>query len=363
MALSNALKAKRDELANAPLSKDYEGARQDIADFNEYRRTQKREWVAEQAELAALYSNIQAKLKVNNLPAYACPSGLALADLDQNLDLLTQTERERRQALNGNLRDILDALRRAFADAANSFYESLTAYRAGLAAGAADQSVDLDTQLADIKAHEQQLQQTGEQLPTIRSSEQACVDANIEENEYTDHTTDDLSFEYDRLVKTFAKQVTFLQSQIASRDQVGISAEQIEEFKESYNHFDQDQDGRLSRLEFKSCLSGLGIIDIDFEGGDKKFDEIFRKVAGAEDSVLFPQFVDYMVSITADSTSPDQLRDSFNVLANGKDFVTENDFRVAQMSPEQVQYLVSVIPPYSGVEGAYDYKAWLSHLF
>jgi len=320
----------------------------------------KREWVAEQAELAALYGSIQAKLKMNNLPAYGSPSGLGLTDLDHELEQLSQVERKRRQALNANLRDILDRLRRNFADAANSFYENLGRIRTELHQGA---DADVDTQLANTKQKEQELANIGQQLDGIRGFENACAAANIEENEYTDHTSDDLSFEFDRLSKNFAKQVIFLESQIASRDQGGISAEQIEEFKESYNHFDADRDGRLSRLEFKSCLSGLGIIDIDFEGGDKKFDEIFKKVAGSSDVVLFPQFVDYMVSITADSTSPDQLRESFNVLANGKDFVTENDFRIAQMTPEQIQYLVGVIPPYAGVDGGLDYKKWLSGLF
>jgi len=306
-----------------------------------------------------LYNTIQAKLKMNNLPAYGAPHGVGLSDIDSELDQLTQVERKRRQVLNANLRDILDRLRRNFADAANSFYDSMVKYRSSLTA---DSDKDVDTQLSNTQQREHDLANIGHQLDGIRGFEQACSDANIEENEYTDHTSDDLSFEFDRLSKTYGKHITFLQSQIASRDQGSISAEQIEEFKESYNHFDADKDGSLSRLEFKSCLSGLGIIDIDFEGGDKKFDEIFKKLA-TNDKVLFPQFVDYMVSITADSTSPDQLRESFTVLANGKDFVTENDFRVAQMSAEQIAYLVNVIPPYSGVAGGLDYKSWLSSLF
>jgi hypothetical protein len=69
-----------------------------------------------------------------------------------------------------------------------------------------------------------------------------------------------------------------------------------------------------------------------------------------------------MVGITQDTTSPEQLRDAFTTLAGGKDFVTEQDFRVAQMTQDQIDYLKDVIPryPIDSVE-AYDYKAWLGN--
>jgi hypothetical protein len=106
--------------------------------------------------------------------------------------------------------------------------------------------------------------------------------------------------------------------------------------------------------------------------------------AGAE--VNFDQFVDYMVSITADAASLVQLQDAFSSVTGNKAFITENDMRVAQLPEDQVrthgvigslvflslslthdrlrhqqvQYLLSVLPP---TQGGYDFKAWLSAQF
>lgn len=117
-------------------------------------------------------------------------------------------------------------------------------------------------------------------------------------------------------------------------------------------------------MEFKSCLSSLGVVELDFEGGDKKFDEIFKEVSQGGDTISFDRFVTYMVSITQDTTSPEQLREAFFTIAGGKDFVTEQDFRVAQMSSEQIEYLKSTLPryPIDTVEG-YDFKSWLGGVF
>lgn len=56
---------------------------------------------------------------------------------------------------------------------------------------------------------------------------------------------------------------------------------------------------------------------------------------GAE--VNFDQFVDYMVSITADAASLVQLQDAFSSVTGNKAFITENDMRVAQLPEDQVR--------------------------
>lgn len=74
----------------------------------------------------------------------------------------------------------------------------------------------------------------------------------------------------------------------------------------------------------------------------------------------FDQYVEYMVSITSDAASLTQLQDAFSSVTGNKSFITEQDMRVAQLPEDQIQYLLSVLPP---TEGGYDYKAWLSSQF
>jgi hypothetical protein len=79
--------------------------------------------------------------------------------------------------------------------------------------------------------------------------------------------------------------------------------------------------------------------------------------------ITFEQFTKFMISITEDKTTPDQLLESFEIMAGEKGYVTETDLRTGQVPPEQVDYLKTVLPPFEGVENAYDYKAYLGRAF
>merc|ERR1712063_231697 len=294
------------------------------AEFRQYRKTEKRQWVGEQQELQSLFNIIQAKLKTHRRPAYVPPQGLSVDDVENDMVTLGNAESHRRGALNAQLRKILDQLRSNFANQANVF--------------------------------------AGE-LPAIQAAEEACDAANIEENDKTDHTYDDLWFAHDLLTKTYKRNVELLQNQLEASKTEDISPEQVEEFKETFKHFDKDGDDHLSKLEFKSCLSGLGVVELDFEGGDKRFESIFSKVAGGGENVDFQKFLVYMISITKDEESPEQIEDSFNVLAGGKDHVTLNDMRVGQLSDAQIAHLTSVLPAKEGIDGAFDYKQYVANLF
>ena len=43
-----------------------------------------------------------------------------------------------------------------------------------------------------------------------------------------------------------------------TRDSKGITQEQLNEFRASFNHFDKSRTGRLNPEEFKNCLISLG---------------------------------------------------------------------------------------------------------
>eukprot|EP01094_Clydonella_sp_ATCC50884_P006559 TRINITY_DN15781_c1_g1_i1.p2 TRINITY_DN15781_c1_g1~~TRINITY_DN15781_c1_g1_i1.p2 ORF type:complete len:637 (-),score=283.53 TRINITY_DN15781_c1_g1_i1:149-2020(-) len=357
-ALVDSIGTKRGELAEGELGEDYSSAKGHINEFREYRRTTRRQFVAEQADLVALYNSIQAKRRGQGMPAYAAPEGLDLPSIEGALEQLSSVERDRRQALNANLRKLLDALRRDFADKANAFYDQLLGFRSKLA----DSSDSLEESLASTKANLAELQASRSAMPEIEEAEARCNAANIEENEYTDQTAEDLSFEFEQLEKAYNKQVTFFESQIAAaNNQSGVSSAQMQEFRETYEHFDQDSDGVLSRLEFKSCLSSLGVVELSFEGSDKEFDTVFAKVSKDGNVVDFDSFAQYMVSITEDTASPEQLRESFKTLADGKEWVTANDLRRGQMSNEQVEYLVGAMPPHPEVEGGLDWQKFLEN--
>jgi Ca2+-binding EF-hand superfamily protein len=359
-ALNSSVSSKTASLGSDPLGDDYSSAKAQIQAFRDYKKNQRRAWVAEQAELVSLFGNIQAKQKSFNRPNYVPPSGLSPQDVTNNFEGLSVSEVNRRTSLNNNLRNILDALRRAFANVANPFHDALAALRSALT----NDSGSLEDQLAFCQNKSAELSSLRSQLPAIQQAEQRTLDANIEDNEYSEHTYDDLDFEYGQLVKTYTKKIGFLESQIlAASESRNITPEQLQEFKETFTHFDSQKSGKLSRLDFKAALSGLGLVELDFEGGNAVFEALFKRVSDGSDSISFSQFTDYMISVTLDTVSQQQLDDSFAVIAGNKDHVTVADLRVAQLSQDQIDYLTSVMPKHPSIPDAYNYRAWLATQF
>jgi len=120
-----------------------------------------------------------------------------------------------------------------------------------------------------------------------------------------------------------------------------------------------DGDRVLNKLEFKSCLSALGIIAISFEGSDAKFDAIFKKVSGGKDQVSFDAFVDYMVTRAQDTMDASQIKESFATLAGGKGHLSLNDCKVG-LTSEEIEFITLAMPQVPGHEGQYDYNAYVA---
>ena len=49
-----------------------------------------------------------------------------------------------------------------------------------------------------------------------------------------------------------------MENQIIIRDTMGLTEDQLKEFRASFNHFDRDGSGQLEKNEFRSVLLSLG---------------------------------------------------------------------------------------------------------
>lgn len=76
-----------------------------LAGFAEYKKTTKRSWVRERQELAALYSNIQTKLRTYALRSWEPRTGLRLEDLEREWKGLLVGEGTRSRAINARIRE------------------------------------------------------------------------------------------------------------------------------------------------------------------------------------------------------------------------------------------------------------------
>ncbi|KAK0201954.1 actinin-like protein [Desarmillaria ectypa] len=334
----------------------YTDAKSHSADFTTYKQTTKRTWVTEKQDIATLFGNVQTKLKTYGLREYVPPEGLALSDLDEAWKALLASEAQRSRSINAQIRQIKEKLRKQFADVANDFERRLHLISSELAA------VDgpLEAQQQEVQHIQTRIPALSETLADVASAEAECAAANVEENDYTVFTCQDLEFELELVVQSIAKKIAFIDNQIVSRNMTNLTPAQLEQFESTFRYFDRDESNTLNQSEMTAALASLGIVY-----SDEDMNYIYDQVVQDYGAVSFEAFINLLVDITEDQTSPEQLREAFRGIASDKLFVTELDLRIAHLPVSSVDYLKEVMPSVRNDAGEpeYDYERWLDDVF
>ncbi|KAI9278563.1 calponin homology domain-containing protein [Phascolomyces articulosus] len=347
------------EWQHSRLTDSYVETKQKGIEFATYKSSQKREWVSENRELVTLLGNIQTKLKTYNLRPYYPPEGLTLRDLDHVWGDLLKDEAIYHRRINSKLREIKENLRKAYANAANGFQEKLDRISAELAT----LDGELENQLNSVVGLSQEIAPLQKKLYAIESLDQACIEANTEENDYTVYSLEDLTFELDLVERAIRNKIAFIDNQHISRNMTNLTPAQLEEFEHAFRHFANDYN-ELSMEGFRAALASLGLFYDDYEIG-----LVFDHTAQNHDSIRFEQFIQFMVSITEDKSTPEQLQDAFQTIAGDKPYVTELDLKRCMMPEPDVDYLVREMPTLTissnnGQEDmAFDYSHYVDQMF
>ncbi|KAG1246397.1 hypothetical protein G6F68_014656 [Rhizopus microsporus] len=138
-----------------------------------------------------------------------------------------------------------------------------------------------------------------------------------------------------------------------------LTPAQLEEFEQTFRYFDKNNTNTLTVSDFKYAISSLGIVyDND------KLENIFYTITNDNDFATFEQFIRFMVSVTEDKSTPDQLRDSFRTLAGDKPFVTEMDLKMSQVPMKMIDYLKETMPKSrENEQEGYDYELYVERMF
>ncbi|RFU33915.1 hypothetical protein B7463_g2399, partial [Scytalidium lignicola] len=338
----------------------YVDAKKQSADFGAYKRGQKREWVAEKSDLAALLGNIKTKMSTYRLRAYEPPPELRLSVLDQEWSILMKNEMARGQLINETIRDIKNTLQKSFADKANDFALALNTMQlaiSGLEGEVEDQRTHvkrLSDNLAPLEAY----------LGKIAELDQKCEEANIEENDFTTYTYDELGYEFGLVKSSVSKKLVFLDNQAVARNVTNLTPIQLEEFESVFRHFDRDVSNTLQELEFSAALASLGLVFSEDEMHD-----YFLEASDGKDYVTFEQFIRFMVEVTEDQNTAEQVFQSFREVADGKPYVTEMDLRHSLVPDDVIERLTKTLPPHAGPDlqqdrgqPQYDYISFMDRL-
>ncbi|KAG0129068.1 calponin homology domain-containing protein [Tuber indicum] len=333
----------------------YFDAKQQSQKFSSYKRTLKRAWVAEKADLVSLLGNIKTKLSTYRLKDYEPPAHLSLANLDLEWKKLLQDENKRSIVINEKIRDIKEGLRRSFADAANEFALCLNTVSLQIS----ELDGDPEHQLRIVRTLHRNIIPLELELNRIEKLSDDCEEANIEENDYTVYSYDELEYEYGLAKESVAKKLSFLDNQIVARSMTNLTPIQLEEFESVFRHFDRDLSNSLQEIEFSAALASLGLVY-----DEEEMHEVFKEVSARGRSVTFEQFIRFMVEVTEDQNSAEQVYQSFKEVADGKPYVTEFDLRHSLVPDGMIEELVSTMPKVRAEDGevGFDYEKYMEGL-
>ncbi|CAH2041336.1 unnamed protein product, partial [Iphiclides podalirius] len=259
-----------------------------------------------------------------------------------------------------------ETLRRQFAEKANAVgpwierqMDAVTAIGMGLQGSLEDQLRRLKEYEAGVYAYKPHI----EELERIH---QAVQEGMIFENRYSQYTMETLRVGWEQLLTSINRTINEVENQILTRDSKGITHEQLNEFRASFNHFDKNRTGRLAPEELKSCLVSLGYSI----GKDRQGELDFQRILAVVDPnntgyVSFDAFLDFMTRESTDTDTAEQVIDSFRILAGDKPYITAEELR-RELPPDQAEYCVARMPPYRGSgapPGALDYMAFSTALY
>ena len=218
---------------------------------------------------------------------------------------------------------IKNGLRRTFADKANDLALTLSTLSAALSG----LEGDVDDQLDIVEKLNDNLQPLDEFLAAIAAIDAQCTEANIEENDFTTYTYEELAYELSLVKNAVSKKLAFLDNQLVARDMTNLTPIQLEEFESVFRHFDRDGSNSLQEVEFSAALASLGLV---YDDGEMRaiFREICRGGSGAGGGsptrsagggeVDFEGFIRFMVAVTEDTNEAQQVFQSFREVAEGK---------------------------------------------
>ncbi|KAF9013185.1 calponin homology domain-containing protein [Cyathus striatus] len=354
--LLSALSDIQAQWETAEFTGTYTDAKAHSAEFTTYKQTTKRKWVTERQDVTTLFGNIQTKLHTYGLREYVPPAGLALSDLDATWQKLLDGEARRSRTINAQIREIKESLRKKFAEIANNFEKKLHQISTELT----QMEGPLEEQQEQVQEIQNRIPALSEALEEVANAEVECNGANVEENDYTIFTCQDLEFELELVVHSIQKKIAFIENQIVSRNMTNLTPAQLEQFESTFRYFDKDESNTLNHPELIAALASSGIVY-----SEEDMDFIYDQLMLDYGAVTFEAFINLLVDIMEDQTSPDQLRESFRGIASDKPFVTELDLRIAQLPAASIEYLQNAMPssPNEAGELEYDYERWLDEVF
>ncbi|XP_075396729.1 alpha-actinin-2 isoform X2 [Tenrec ecaudatus] len=290
-------------------------------------------------------------------------STVTMDELRSKWDKVKQLVPVRDQSLQEELarQHANERLRRQFAAQANAIGPWIQTKMEEIARSSIQITGTLEDQMNQLKQYEHNIINYKNNVDKLEGDHQLIQEALVFDNKHTNYTMEHIRVGWELLLTTIARTINEIETQILTRDAKGITQEQMNEFRASFNHFDRRKNGLMDHEDFRACLISMG-----YDLGEAEFARIMTLVdPNGQGTVTFQSFIDFMTRETADTDTAEQVIASFRILASDKPYILADELR-RELPPEQAQYCIKRMPNYSGpgsVPGALDYTAFSSALY
>ncbi|GAU97298.1 hypothetical protein RvY_08619-2 [Ramazzottius varieornatus] len=320
--------------------------------------------------LVGIFQEVQRFAQQHNIPgAMENPyTNMTAQEVTNKWNEVRQLVPKRDQALQQEMQrqQMNERLRRQFAEKANvvgPWIEKQLDIVASIGIGV---HKSLEDALSKLRACKTGVEAFRPHIDELEQYHQAEQEAIIVDNKYTKYTMETLRVGWEQLLTSINRNINEVENQILTRDSKGISSDQLNEFRLSFNHFDKGRTGRLGPEEFKACLVSLG----HNIKNDKQGEAQFRKIMASVDPnmsgyVKFDSFLEYLTRQATDTDSADSLIESFRVLAQDRPYILPDDLR-RELPPDQAEYCIRKMQPYragGAPPGALDYTSFSATLY
>uniref|UniRef100_A0A672KH03 Alpha-actinin-2-like n=1 Tax=Sinocyclocheilus grahami TaxID=75366 RepID=A0A672KH03_SINGR len=254
-----------------------------------------------------------------------------------------------------------ERLRRQFAAQANIIGPWVQTKMEEISHVSIDIAGSLEEQMSNLKTYEQNIINYKSNIDKLEGDHQLSQEGLIFDNKHTNYTMEHVRVGWEQLLTTIARTINEVENQILTRDAKGISQEQLNEFRASFNHFDRKRNGMMDPDDFRACLISMG-----YDLGEVEFARIMTLVDPNNTGVVtFQAFIDFMTRETAETDTAEQVMASFKILASDKLYITVEELR-RELPPEQAEYCISRMTKYIGGDatpGSLDYISFSSALY
>jgi len=197
------------------------------------------------------------------------------------------------------------------------------------------------------------LHHCSEKLKGIKEWSDKVDEADI--SELAEYSYQEMESLGDQIKNSANKRIQALQEQIFQKKMGSVSKEQLQEFHDTFKHFDKQNRNKLNKLEFKAACASVGE-DIP----DQTMESTFKVYDKDDDGFIsFEEFIDFMSNIVKEGTGYDDVVESFRAITGGKDIISAVQL-TGNLEKSEAEYLMKVMPP---ADGGFDFVAYAKKTF